>query len=130
MEITLSSSSMTPIYEQLTTQIKSLVIDGKLAAGEALPSVRSLAAELKISALTVKKAYDRLEEEGLIVTVHGKGSFVERTDTQLALEFRRHEAEKQLAEALARAEAAGLSREEILETVTLLLDAQWRPTDG
>ena len=81
MEITLSSSSMTPIYEQLTTQIKSLVIDGKLAAGEALPSVRSLAAELKISALTVKKAYDRLEEEGLIVTVHGKGSFVERTDT-------------------------------------------------
>lgn len=124
MEITLSSSSMTPIYEQLTTQIKSLVIDGKLAAGEALPSVRSLAAELKISALTVKKAYDRLEEEGLIVTVHGKGSFVERTDTQLALEFRRHEAEKQLAEALAKAEAAGLSREEILETVTLLLDAQ------
>lgn len=124
MEITLSSSSMTPIYEQLTTQIKSLVIGGKLAAGEALPSVRSLAAELKISALTVKKAYDRLEEEGLIVTVHGKGSFVERTDTQLALEFRRHEAEKQLAEALARAEAAGLSREEILETVTLLLDAQ------
>lgn len=124
MEITLSSSSMTPIYEQLTTQIKSLVIDGKLAAGEALPSVRGLAAELKISALTVKKAYDRLEEEGLIVTVHGKGSFVERTDTQLALEFRRHEAEKQLAEALARAEAAGLSREEILETVTLLLDAQ------
>ena len=124
MEITLSSSSMTPIYEQLTTQIKSLVIDGKLAAGEALPSVRSLAAELKISALTVKKAYDRLEEEGLIVTVHGKGSFVERTDTQLALEFRRREAEKQLAEALARAEAAGLSREEILETVTLLLDAQ------
>lgn len=124
MEITLSSSSMTPIYEQLTTQIKALVIDGKLAAGEALPSVRSLAAELKISALTVKKAYDRLEEEGLIVTVHGKGSFVERTDTQLALEFRRHEAEKQLAEALARAEAAGLSREEILETVTLLLDAQ------
>lgn len=124
MEITLSSSSMTPIYEQLTTQIKSLVIDGKLAAGEALPSVRSLAAELKISALTVKKAYDRLEEEGLIVTVHGKGSFVERTDTQLALEFRRHEAEKQLAEALARAEAAGLSREEILETVMLLLDAQ------
>ena len=124
MEITLSSSSMTPIYEQLTTQIKSLVIDGKLAAGEALPSVRSLAAELKISALTVKKAYDRLEEEGLIVTVHGKGSFVERTDTQLALEFRRHEAEKQLAEALARAVAAGLSREEILETVTLLLDVQ------
>lgn len=124
MEITLSSSSMTPIYEQLTTQIKSLVIDGKLAAGEALPSVRSLAAELKISALTVKKAYDRLEEEGLIVTVHGKGSFVERTDTQLALEFRRHEAEKQLAEALARAETAGLSREEILKTVTLLLDAQ------
>ena len=124
MEITLSSSSMTPIYEQLTTQIKSLVIAGKLAAGEALPSVRSLAAELKISALTVKKAYDRLEEEGLIVTVHGKGSFVERTDTQLALEFRRHEAEKQLAEALARVEAAGLSREEILETVTLLLDAQ------
>ena len=76
MNIIINHSSMIPIYEQITAQIKASVMDGILKADDALPSVRSLSKELKISALTVKKAYDRLEEEGFVVTIHGKGSFI------------------------------------------------------
>ena len=67
---------MVPIYEQLMEQIKSEIINTALKEGEALPSVRSLAGELRISALTVKKAYDKLEEEGFVTTIHGKGTYV------------------------------------------------------
>ena len=70
MRIILNNTSMVPIYEQLMDQIKNEIIDGALTAGAPLPSVRALSGELKISALTVKKAYDRLEEEGFIITVH------------------------------------------------------------
>ena len=72
----INNSSMQPIYEQIVEQIKQQILQGKLKEGEALSSVRVLAKDLKISALTVKKAYDYLEQEGLIATVHGKGSFV------------------------------------------------------
>lgn len=122
MHIILNNSSMVPIYEQLMSQIKASVISGELKAGEALPSVRTLAAELKISALTVKKAYDKLEEENFIVTVHGKGSYIAEANTQLAAEARRLQIEKQFEEALIRAKASGMSREEILELITLLLE--------
>ena len=76
MNLIINHTSMEPIYEQIVAQIKAEVIEGRMTAGDALPSVRALSRELKISALTVKKAYDNLEEEGLIVTVHGKGSFI------------------------------------------------------
>jgi len=76
MNIIISHTSMEPIYEQIVRQIRAKIIDGSLKEKEPLPSVRTLSRELKISALTVKKAYDFLDEEGLIVTVHGKGSFV------------------------------------------------------
>ena len=85
MRIILNNSSMVPIYEQLMDQIKNEIISGSLAENEILPSVRSLSAELRISALTVKKAYDKLEEEGFVVTVHGKGTYVAATDKQLAV---------------------------------------------
>ena len=72
MHIILNHTSMVPIYEQIMDYMKSAIISGELKPGEGLPSVRALAAELKISALTVKKAYDRLEEDGFVVTVHGR----------------------------------------------------------
>ena len=90
MHIILNNSSMIPIYEQLMEQIKNEIISGGLKEGEALPSVRTLSGELKISALTVKKAYDKLEEENFVNTVHGKGTFVTATDMELAVEARRH----------------------------------------
>ena len=86
MNMIINHMSMDPIYEQIIAQIKAQIIDGTLEKGAVLPSVRALAKDLKISALTVKKAYDLLEEEGLIVTVHGKGSFVsEASKSQMKL---------------------------------------------
>ena len=76
MKIIINNSSVQPIYEQIVNQIKAMITDGTLKIDTMLPSVRSLAKELKISALTVKKAYDTLEQSGFVVTVHGKGSFV------------------------------------------------------
>ena len=122
MHIILNHSSMVPIYEQLMEQIKSDIINSSLKEGEALPSVRSLAGELRISALTVKKAYDKLEGEGFVTTIHGKGTYVTASDKQLALEARQKEAEAAFEKVIDRALAMGMSREDILETVTLLLD--------
>ena len=122
MHIILNHSSMVPIYEQLMEQIKSEIIQSKLRDGEALPSVRTLAGELRISALTVKKAYDRLEEDGFVTTVHGKGTFVTASDKSLAIEARRRAVEEDFDKAIDRAKAAGMEKGEILEIVNLLLD--------
>lgn len=113
---------MVPIYEQLMEQIKSESINAALQEGEALPSVRSLAGELRISALTVKKAYDKLEEDGFVTTVHGKGTYVTASDRQIAKEARQKEAEADFEKAIDRALAMGMSKEEISETVQLLLE--------
>ena len=82
MQIIVNHSSMVPIYEQIVEQIKAQIMEGKLQAEAVLPSVRGLAKELRISALTVKKAYDYLEEEGFTVTVHGKGTYVAASNAQ------------------------------------------------
>ena len=83
MDIIVNHSSMQPIYEQIGDQIKEKIMHGILKADTPLPSVRTLAKELKVSALTVKKAYDALEEEGFVITIHGKGSFVAFADQGL-----------------------------------------------
>ena len=106
---------MEPIYEQIVRQIKAMIIDGSLKEKEILPSVRTLSRELKISALTVKKAYDYLDEEGLIVTVHGKGSFVAEANRNLMMEERQKEVEADLENAIRKGRSAGLSLEEIRE---------------
>ena len=111
MHIILNNSSMVPIYEQLMDQIKAAVINGEIRGGDALPSVRAFAAELRISALTVKKAYDRLEEEGFVVTVHGKGTYVAATDRDIAMEARKKVVEDELNKALGKARAIGLTKE-------------------
>lgn len=122
MHIILNHSSMVPIYEQLMEQIKSAIITKKLREGEALPSVRALAGELRISALTVKKAYDKLEEEGFVTTVHGKGTYVTASDKQLAVEARRKLVESDFEKAIEKARLIGLSKEEILEIVQLFME--------
>ena len=124
MKIILNNNSMVPVYEQVVEQIKNEIIQESLKAGKPLPSVRALYGELKISALTVKKAYDRLEEEGFIVTVHGKGSFVENTDRQLALEARRKAVEDDLAKVVVKAKAVGMDNKEIREIMDILLEEQ------
>ena len=122
MHIILNHNSMEPIYEQLMDQIKKEIISGALQENDALPSVRSLSGELRISALTVKKAYDRLEEEGFVVTVHGKGTYVAATDRQLAAEARKKDVEDDFAAAVQKATAAGLTKDEIREIVEIILE--------
>ena len=122
MRIIVNNSSMIPIYEQITSQIKNAIIAGELGDGEVLPSVRTLAAQLKISSLTVKKAYDFLEEEGFVTTVHGKGTFVNAADRQLAYEARRKNIEDEFSNAIEKALAAGLDREEIREMIDIILE--------
>ncbi|WP_026491219.1 GntR family transcriptional regulator [Butyrivibrio sp. XPD2002] len=122
MHIILNNTSMVPIYEQLMNQVKNNIISGELAENEALPSVRALSAELRISALTVKKAYDKLEEEGFVITVHGKGTYVAATDKQLAMEARRKTVEDDFAGAVENARAVGLTNEDILEIVQIILE--------
>ena len=125
MHIILNHSSMVPIYEQLMEQIKSQIIQSTLTEGEGLPSVRKLAGELRISALTVKKAYDKLEEEGFVTTIHGKGTFVIASDKQLAVEARKRAVEEEFDKAIDKAVSVGMNQNEILELVQLLLDEKY-----
>ena len=94
MKIMINNSLMTPIYEQIVDQVKALIRSGELKENDNLPSVRALAKELRISALTVKKAYDNLEAEGFAVTVHGKGTYVAATNTERLLEEQKKEGRK------------------------------------
>ncbi|MDO4475280.1 MAG: GntR family transcriptional regulator [Lachnospiraceae bacterium] len=126
MHIILNQSSMVPIYEQLMDQIKHHILEGALKEQDPLPSVRALAGELKISALTVKKAYDRLEEDGFVQTVHGKGTFVAAADVELALEARKHAVEEDFLHAVEKAKAVGMSREDVRAILELILeDIKW-----
>ncbi len=113
---------MTPIYEQLVDQIKNAIIQGELKEHELLPSVRALSGQLKISALTVKKAYDSLEQDGFVHTVHGKGTYVAPTDSSLAQEARRKAVEDEFYQAVQKALEVGLSKEEIREIFDIIME--------
>ena len=122
MKIIINSSSMVPIYEQIMDQIKAKITAGDLKENDALPSVRTLAKELKISALTVKKAYDNLEQEGYTVTVHGKGTYVAAANTERMKEEQRREVEEDLDNAVQKGRRCGLTDEEIRELFELIME--------
>ena len=122
MNLIISNSSMEPIYEQIIGQIKGMIINGTLQPETLLPSVRGLSKDLKISALTVKKAYDHLEQEGFIITVHGKGSFVASNNENIMLEEQRKRVEEQLESAINMARTSGITDEEIREIFELIME--------
>lgn len=122
MKLIINHSSMQPIYEQIVGAVKKKILQGELQADTALPSVRALARELKVSALTVKKSYDVLEEEGLIVTVHGKGSFVAFANQQLMMEEKKKEIETDMEKLIRKARSCGMDRKEILELFDIVLE--------
>lgn len=122
MKIIINSSSMVPIYEQIMDQIKAQITAGDLKENDILPSVRTLAKDLKISALTVKKAYDNLEQEGYTVTVHGKGTYVAAANTERLLEEQRREVEHDLEKAVEKGRRCGLKDEEIRELFDLIME--------
>lgn len=121
MNIIINNSSMQPIYEQIVEQVKADILKGNLQQGAPLPSVRMLSKDLRISALTVKKAYDALEQEGFVVTVHGKGSFVSGVNQNLMLEEQRKEVERDFENAIRKAKSCGMSGEEIVQICRILL---------
>lgn len=122
MKIIINSSLMVPIYEQIVDQIKTLIRNGELKENDILPSVRTLSKQLKISSLTVKKAYDNLESEGFTVTVHGKGTYVAATNTERLLEEQKKEVESDLEKAIQKGRRCGLSDEEIRSLFELILE--------
>ncbi len=122
MKLIINNSSQQPIYEQIAEQIKGKIMEGSAKEGEMLPSVRSLSRDLKISALTVKKAYDALDHEGFITTVHGKGSFVAGTSPQLLQEEHRKEVESDLEMAILKGRRFGMTDAEIRELFDLIME--------
>lgn len=122
MKIIINHSSMVPIYEQILEQIKAQIISGELKENDLLPSVRAMAKELKISALTVKKAYDNLEEEGMTRTVHGKGTYVTASNQELMQEERRREVEADMEAVVMKGRRSGMTDEELREVFELILE--------
>lgn len=122
MKVIINASSMVPIYEQVVEQIKTLIRKGELKENDVLPSVRTLSKELKISALTVKKAYDNLESEGFTVTVHGKGTYVAAANPELLLEEQMKELESDLDKAIQKGRRFGISDEDIKSLFELILE--------
>lgn len=119
MDILISNASRKPIYEQIATQIKEQIISGVLAPGEALPSMRLLARELRISLITTKRAYEDLERDGFIETVPGKGSFVAPQDVQLLREEQLKKVEALLRQAALAARGSGIGLEELVGILTI-----------
>lgn len=120
MEIIISNGSSKPIYEQITGQIKSMIISGELPEGTMLPSMRLLAKELRISVITTKRAYADLERDGFIETVAGKGSFVAKKNMEFIREEQLRQAEEYLQKAVELALSGGISCQELCDIVTLL----------
>ena len=126
MNLIIHNSSMQPIYEQIVSQVKAKIMNGELKEETMLPSVRALAKEIKVSALTVKKAYDALEEEGFVVTVHGKGSFITLANQALMLEEKKKEVEADLEMAIRKGRSCGMSDEELTQLFQIVLeDERW-----
>lgn len=120
MDIIISNSSGKPIYEQITVQIKNMIMTGKLASGDLLPSIRLLAKELRISVITSKRAYEDLERDGFITTVAGKGCYVSPGNKELLREQQLRQIEGYFQEAIELANIAGISCEELVEILNML----------
>lgn len=120
MDIIISNSGGVPIYEQITRQMKGLILRGDLREGEALPSMRLLAKDLRISVITTKRAYEELEREGFLTTVPGKGCFVAPRDLELVREETLRRVEEHLSQAVDLAKGGGVTLEELEQTLTIL----------
>ncbi|MCF6462130.1 GntR family transcriptional regulator [Clostridium sp. Cult1] len=120
MKIIVSNSSKDPIYEQISNQIKGMILKGELNEGDLLPSIRGLARDLQISVITTKRAYDELEKEGFIETMQGKGSYVAGQNRELMREKKLKIIEKKLSEVVEESKLLGLNYEEIQEMLRIL----------
>lgn len=123
MKMIISNSSSVPIYEQIKSSIIEQIMSGVLKENEMLPSIRSLASDIRISVMTLKKAYDELEQDGYIVTVQGKGSFVVPKNIELAKEQARKDIEIFLNKSIKLAQMYNISEQEVLEIFKFLMES-------
>lgn len=124
MDIIIRNANNQPIYEQIYTQLKNHIISGALKEGDALPSIRGLAKDLKISVITTKRAYDELEQEGFIYTVAGKGCFVAEKNTQLIRENNLRRLEELLEEILELASSLDMDYDALTEMLRLMAEEE------
>lgn len=120
MNIIISNSSGKPIYEQITAQMKAMIMNGTLKTGDPLPSMRLLAKELRISVITTKRAYEDLERDGFIVTIVGKGSFVREADREFVKEEQLKIVETHLQAAVDTARQYGMDENELIDILKML----------
>lgn len=122
MDIIISNANKNPIYDQIASQIKNLIITGELNEGDALPSMRLLAKELRISVITTKRAYEELERDGFIETVTGRGSFVASKNLEFIKEEHLRMAEEYLLKSVDVAKSSGITLEELVEILSTLYE--------
>lgn len=120
MNISIRSKGGSPIYAQISAQIKEEILNGSLQQGEELPSIRKLSADLKVSVITTKKAYEQLENEGMIYAVPGKGFFVDDPDLEYLAEKRTLSVEEDLSSVITKAKAAGVTKDELQDMLHIL----------
>lgn len=130
MKLIIRNTAGIPIYEQIKEQVKAAIYSGDLREGEALPSIRQLARDLKISVITTSRAYGDLEQEGFLTSVQGKGFFVMPQDLQLVREQAIREMEEHLSAAMLAARQAQISEEELCAAFALLLKEDFHATDS
>ncbi len=124
MTIIISNSSGQPIYDQIYTQIKSKIIADELKEGDALPSMRTLAKELRISVITTKRAYEELEKDGFIVSITGKGSFVAGKNVELIREEHLKQIEAHMLQIIELSAGCNLGQKELLEMFSIMYDGE------
>lgn len=124
LQLLIDNKSGLPIYEQIYTQIKAQIISGALQEDEALPSIRNLAKDLRISVITTKRAYDELEKEGFVYTVAGKGCFVAPKNVELLREENLKKIEDYMRKILHLAETCNLSKEDLVEMMDCIMEAE------
>ena len=120
MDIILTNAASQPIYDQIVSQVKAQILSGKLKEGDALPSLRALAKDLRISVITAKRAYEELEREGFIVSLTGKGSFVAGANTELIREEDLRRLEDHLGEAVSLSHLCGLDLDGLTSILSML----------
>lgn len=124
MKILISNQSTRPLYEQIKDQLKDAILQGVLHEGEALPSIRAFATDLKVSVLTIRRVYDELEQEGFVTSQIGKGTFVASGNVELLRDARRRRVEEKMAAMIADAKSLGISKDELTAMMDILYEEE------
>ncbi len=124
MKILISNTSDSPLYQQIKDQIKDAILKGELAAGDALPSIRAFANDIKVSVLTIRRVYDDLEQEGFVTSQVGIGTFVSAGNVELLRDSRRRVVEQKMQDMIQAAKSLGIGKEELSQMMDILYEEE------